>query len=323
MDGGRLRVAIVGCGRMGGVRARAVKALGNLPAVFCDVDIERARRLAALVEPGGIVLEDWRSIDFSGVDSVVVCTPPFTRGPLERAAIEAGLPVFVEKPIGLSSEQCAPVLRALNAKPTLTAVGYMNRYRQTVADAMARLRNSRIVGIAAYWAAPPYGVPWWEDTSLSGGALNDYLTHLIDLARYFAGDVDRVHALATVAAHPHEGRAETGVIGLRFERGAVGSLLYSSAATAKNVAFDVIHEQGVLRLVGWDLRVPSEPPAEPTVDAPDRDAVFFEEMKAFLTAVKEGSPRPILSDFRDAFRTQQVVDAVRRALCTGNVEKVC
>lgn len=315
-----LRVAVVGCGRMGRVRAQAVKASGSTPAVFCDIDIERARRLASLVEPTGIVLDDWRGIDFAAVDALVVCTPPSARGPLERTAVEAGLPIFVEKPIGLSSQQCAPVLQALEARPGVTAVGYMNRYRRSVADAIERLGTRQIVGIAAYWAAAPYATPWWEHPDLSGGPLNDYATHLIDLARYVAGNIESVQAVSLVA-HPDESE-ETAVIGMRFERDAVGSIIYSSAATAKTVAFDIIHDQGALRLVGWDLQLGPETGAEAAVSTPDRDAVFLEETRAFLGAVRARSPVGIRSDFRDAFRTQQVVDTVRRALATGNVETV-
>jgi myo-inositol 2-dehydrogenase / D-chiro-inositol 1-dehydrogenase len=308
---------------MGLVRARAVKALGSLPAVFCDVDIERARQLASSMEPNAIVLADWHGIDFSAVDALVVCTPPFARGPLEQKAVELGLPIFIEKPVGLSSDQCAPVLRALDAKPTITAVGYMNRYRRSIADVIDRLRKRRIIGIAAYWVAAPYGVPWWGETDLSGGPLNDYATHLIDLARYFAGDIESVHAVATVITNSHEKRSEAGVVGMRFECDAVGSLIYGTLANTKSIAFDVIHDQGTLCLAGWDLRVLTETHAESPADPQDRDAVFFDEMKAFLNAVSAGSPGGILSDFRDAFRTQQVVDAIRRALSTGNVEKVC
>jgi myo-inositol 2-dehydrogenase / D-chiro-inositol 1-dehydrogenase len=321
---GQVRIAIVGCGRMGSVRARAAKASGGSPVVFCDVDVERAQRLASLVQPRGTVVDNWRSIDFAAVDAVVVCTPSFTRGPLEREAIRAGVSLFVEKPVGVSIEQCIPVLRALDENPknpSITAVGYMNRYRPSVADARWKLKNRRILGIAAYWAAAPYGVSWWKDHELSGGPLNDYATHLIDLARYFAGDIVSVQAFTTTS-HAAEGPAESGAVIMRFRSSAVGSVVYSAAARTKGIGFHIIHEDGTLDLVGWNLRLQSDGNGESTAENLDRDGIFVDELRVFLNAVKTGSCDAILSDYRDACRTQRVVDAVKRALLSNNVETV-
>src|SRR6266542_3034427 len=93
-----LRIAIVGCGRMGLHHARSSTQLGHRITVACDVDLARAVALAAN-HPGCQSVADAARIRWSEIDAVFVCTPPFARGPVELLAVEAGVPIFLEKPI--------------------------------------------------------------------------------------------------------------------------------------------------------------------------------------------------------------------------------
>ena len=196
-DAHPLRIAIVGCGRMGLHHARSGSQLGHRVVVACDVDAARASALAAAY-PGCEVVSDAATIRWDEVDAAFVCTPPFARGPVELFAAQAGVPVFLEKPIGLSATQCLSALAAFRHKGTITSVGYMNRYRASVRRARSLLEGENVLGFAAHWVCAAYRVPWWGDQALSGGQLNEQCTHLIDLARHLAGEVTEVNA--TVAA---------------------------------------------------------------------------------------------------------------------------
>ena len=141
-----MRVAVVGCGRMGRERAMAAASFGVEPVLLFDEDSSRAKSLAdecpsARTVKGSDVLFDER------LDALFICVPPFCRGPLELRAIGSGIPLFVEKPIGVTSGQVRAVLDNLVRTPVLTAVGYMNRYRNSVSCAKAILRSRHIIGI--------------------------------------------------------------------------------------------------------------------------------------------------------------------------------
>src|SRR5262245_54888692 len=99
-----IRVAILGCGRMGRQRARAALSLGAQIVAVYDPEQARAREVASLA-PGSRALEDWRDLELASLDALFVCTPPNARGQVELSAIECGVAVFVEKPIGLSVAQ--------------------------------------------------------------------------------------------------------------------------------------------------------------------------------------------------------------------------
>src|SRR6185369_2001071 len=108
------RVAIIGCGRMGREHARAATLLGARVSVLYDLEAASAERLAGEY-PQSAVVKDWREINWRTIDAAFVCTPPSCRGPVERSAAEAGVPLFMEKPIGISAGQCLQLYRLLSA----------------------------------------------------------------------------------------------------------------------------------------------------------------------------------------------------------------
>ena len=85
-----LRIAIVGCGRMGLQHARSASQLGHRIRVACDVDVARASALAS-EHPGCEVVTDAANVRWDEVDAAFVCTPPFARGPVELFAAQAGV----------------------------------------------------------------------------------------------------------------------------------------------------------------------------------------------------------------------------------------
>lgn len=312
-----LRVAIVGCGRMGVQHARSASALGHRVVVACDVDGTRAAALAAS-HPACEVAMDPANIRWSEVDAAFVCTPPFARGPVEVFAAESGVPVFLEKPIGLRATQCLAILKKVREKGLVTSVGYMNRYRASVRRARSLLETEPALGFAAHWVGAAYRVPWWGDPSLSGGQLNEQCTHLIDLARYLVGEVAEVNAFAQPAV---EGAGNSSVsMVLRFRNGTLGTVLCGSLAREKQIGCRVFTSRGQLVLDGWDFK-----PFAMFGDGgelPPGEDVFMAECAAFLDAVRTGDRGSILCDLADAMRTQRVVDAIRTALDEGRPQAI-
>ncbi|MGE5049180.1 MAG: Gfo/Idh/MocA family protein, partial [Deltaproteobacteria bacterium] len=228
-----LGIAVVGCGRMGLQHAKSAAQLGHRVAIACDVDLSRATALAA-AHPGCIALADPASIPWAAVDAAFICTPPFARGPVELFAARAGVHLFLEKPIGLSATQSAPVLSAARAARVITSVGYMNRYRASVRRARALLSAESPLGFASHWFGAAYRVPWWGDPALSGGQLNEQCTHLVDLARYLMGEIVEATALAQPPAQPGRGPGSV-AIALRFESGALGTVTCGCLALEKQI----------------------------------------------------------------------------------------
>jgi len=312
-------IGIIGCGRAGREHARASTLLGAQVALLCDPDISRATALAREY-PESVVLEDFHSIDWSSIDAVFVCTPPASRGPAELAAIQAGIPVMMEKPVGLSAEVCRPLLKALREKPVINSVGYMNRYRDSVISAQKLLENTQRVGIVCNWIGGIYRVPWWLQRNASGGPFNEQGTHLVDLCRLFLGEVTEVFAMAGNSSI-HQDIQETVIVTLRFLNETLGTIFYSCRASEKHIQFQIFSTTHSVALEGWDLKIKAQPGGLEGMTSSDED-IYLKEDAAFFNAISSGDQGLVKSSLEDAIRTQLVVDTIQKSLVSRKPEHV-
>jgi myo-inositol 2-dehydrogenase/D-chiro-inositol 1-dehydrogenase len=306
------RVLIVGCGRMGQTRAVACRRLGAHIEAVLDVDSSAAHALARECEAGS-VLDDLAQVDWAQLEAAIVSTPPADRVPAVLAALRAGVPVLMEKPVGPSASAVHEIIAQLKSRPAVTAVGYMNRYRRSVLQLREDLRGKAVFAVVCKWVAPPYEKPWWHDDA---GPLRDYATHLVDLCRFLVGDIAEV--AATVTRERDNGRlGESAALSLGFAGGACGSLFTSSLGEEKHISFDVFFDGGTATLEGWDLRRGGD------AEEPEDGAMVFErETQAFLAAACGAIGSAPLCDFHDALQTQLVVDAAYSAARTGETQRL-
>jgi len=292
---------------MGKERAKAAKSFGVSTLLLFDEDAGRAESLAT--ECSGAQCLNYPGEWFDNkLDALFICTPPYCRGPLEIQAVDVGVPFFVEKPVGVTASQVEAVLERLDRGHVINAVGYMNRYRNSILHSRKVLIGRSLLGISAHWIGRKYRVPWWSVPELSGGPFNEQATHLVDLVRVLAGSVKILHAAANSPEN------ETSVLAslLLQDRG-LGSFLYSCEAGEKDILIAVETSEGALELRGWDLEL-----VRNTIDGslpePESMPIFEKETHAFLHAVKTRNPKLILADFRDAFQTQVVMDTAVRMI---------
>lgn len=302
-----LTAGIVGCGRMGRERARCASALGISVASVFDPDGTRARALADSI-PGCMVQKSAVDVVASKPAMVFVCTPPFARGPIESVIIAERIPLFVEKPIGVTACQVAHVHEALGAAPLVHAVGYHNRCRGSVRHLKALLSGIRVIGVSAYWVGDKYAVPWWLPKEQSGGPANDQLTHLVDLCREFCGEV------ATIAKVRPKRLIETSEsrtfgLSLAHDNGALSNVLYSCEALTRQICFRVMTEKGGASLTSWNLSLTENDIDQTGLSLPTED-IFLVETECFLKAIVSQRLEEVGCTFSEAWKTQQLMDRI-------------
>ena len=87
-----------------------------------------------------------------------MCTPPADRRDALEAALAHNIAVFSEKPIATTAAEARDVADVIDAAGVIAAVGYMNRYRESVGVAREILEASPPFAIAAYWTCGRYAV---------------------------------------------------------------------------------------------------------------------------------------------------------------------
>lgn len=141
----RAGVAVIGCGVIGTIRARLAAvhpAVSSL--VVCDVEEERARRLAEACGIDAVETDHRAAIRRPEVDAVFVSTGEGDHFGPAMEAIRAGRHLLVEKPFVLDLEQGRRLVEAAEAAGVEIYVGYTQRFRRRFASAMEQVRAGRL-----------------------------------------------------------------------------------------------------------------------------------------------------------------------------------
>jgi predicted dehydrogenase len=222
----------------------------------------------------------------------------------------------MEKPVGISAEQCMQLNGVLKTTPVIHSVGYMNRYRSSVLQVRKLIRESEPIGIACNWIGTPYRVAWWLHLAHSGGPFNEQATHFVDLCRFLMGEVVEVFALSRRSVDRAD-IDDTISVTLRFANATLGTLLYSCRASGKQIGIEVFSSAGSLRLEGWGLKLAG---VEEAAACPED--VYAKEDAAFFRAIAVADQSLIQSSLADAVQTQLVVDAIQASLVSRRPETV-
>jgi predicted dehydrogenase len=220
------RLALLGCGWVADMHARAAAACGYPVVGLANHRLESAERFAA---EHGIerVTTDWRSLASApDVDVVVVCTPNALHAEQSLAALAAGKHVLCEKPMATSVADGEAMLAAAARHDRLLLVLHPWRHHDAViavrgaiaAGELGRVVRTHGYGVHADWG--PGG--WFTDPVLAGGgALVDMGIHAIDTARFLLGEPEPRRVLASIrTVHGDYEVDDDGIVLIDWEGGA-------------------------------------------------------------------------------------------------------
>ena len=188
----RPRIGFLGVGWIGLNRMNALAASGHAE-VAAVADPNPDMVTAALIEAPDATpvtsLEDLLAFD---LDGIVIATPSALHADQAVAALEAGLAVFCQKPLGRSEAEARRVTDAARRADRLLGVDLSYRHTRGMEE-VRRLIQSNALGrifAADLTFHNAYGPdkPWFYDRELAGGGcLMDLGTHLVDLALWTLG----------------------------------------------------------------------------------------------------------------------------------------
>ncbi|SFT96825.1 Predicted dehydrogenase [Geodermatophilus amargosae] len=279
----RLRVACVGTGFIAGQHLRALSEMADVQIVaVADTQPERAEEVATRYEARSYA-DGATLLATEELDAVWLCVPPFAHGALEAAAIARGLPFFVEKPLALDLPTAQGIADQLAGTGLTTAVGYHWRHLDVVERAVELLAGTPAQLVTGYWWDKTPRVPWWPRRAYSGGQVIEQTTHIFDLARHLAGEIDTVTAAERAAPDGGEDVPTAASSLLRFASGAVGSISSARVLAGRHrVALHVVADGLVLEvsergLTDHELRVGTEHGAE--VLRSEQDPITAEDLE--------------------------------------------
>lgn len=341
-----VKVGLIGFGLAGAVfHAPLVSATQGLRlAAVVTSSPERARE-AQSVYPGVRVLKTAEELweRRRDVDLVVIATPNRTHAPLARAALDAGLPLVIDKPLAATAAEGRRLVEEAARRGLLLTV-FQNRRWDGDFLTLRRLLGSGALGRVLRFESRferwrPEAKPGWRQSGAegdAGGLLYDLGSHLIDQALLLFGPARRVYAELDRPYPGMEVDNDT-FVALTHDGGVRSHLWMSSAAAQPGARFRVLGSAAAYTKLGLDvqeeaLRRGGRPGETGWGEEPEQlwgRVGAGDELRAVRTepgcyqcfyqslvpAIREGAPPPV--DPADAVAVLEVIEAALRSHADG------
>ncbi|QTN38501.1 Gfo/Idh/MocA family oxidoreductase [Cryomorphaceae bacterium] len=192
----KIRVGIIGYGKMGQLRHQASEATG-----LSEVIAISEPNLVDGVGEGLPNLSHDEIVSREDIDAIVICTPNFLNKELTIAALRAGKHVFCEKPPAFTGKDMEEIIAVEQESGKCLMYGFNHRHHDSV------MKIKEIIASGEYgsvlWMRGRYGKSvtddyykqWRSKKELAGGGiLMDQGIHMMDLFLYLGGKFDTVKA---------------------------------------------------------------------------------------------------------------------------------
>ncbi len=302
-----IKIGAIGLGRLGYQHAFNLRF--SIPGVelvaLCDMNEEK---LVTTAKAWGVphTYTDFEAmIQNQELDAIAITSPSHLHTLQIAQALEQGLHVFSEKPLGTTVEECRIAEAAVEKHPELVfMLGFMRRYDPSYAYARKMVVAGKIgkpILFRGYSQDPETSIKGAiAYAGHSGGQFIDMAVHDIDLARWFmASDPKTIFAIGGCYAHPEFGQFKDGdnVSALMHLQNDSMAFLFAgrTAPHGYNVETEIVGTKGTLRIASV--------PQKNMVEILDEHGVrkecsqdfierfgeaYLNEMNEFISCINEG-----------------------------------
>lgn len=201
----RIKIGLIGCGKQAPKHIGGLKKVPGVEIVLADVQAGIAEGLA---EKEGV---GWSShpddvFGDSGIHAIDICTPTESHFELITLALKEGKDVFCEKPLCKSLQEAIQLKELATEIGRVVMVGYIYRFSPIFELGYHLFRKQRINGESLVLGRPLWGFLrlggrgshqlWKHQRAQGGGAINEMLVHMIDLAAWYFGPFNKVEVLS-------------------------------------------------------------------------------------------------------------------------------
>ena len=203
-------------------------------------------------------------IDDPNVNAIYIATPPSSHATFAIMAMKAGKPVYVEKPLASSYEDCARINRISEETGMPCFVAYYRRYLpyfQRVKEIVGNGTIGNVVNVQIRFSVPPreldydsHDLPWRLQPDIAGGGyFYDLAPHQLDLLQDMFGVITHAHGYTANRAHLYQAE-DTISASFKFENGVPGSgsWCFVGHQSAREDSIEIIGEQGMLSFSVFD-----------------------------------------------------------------------
>ncbi|MDD9271810.1 Gfo/Idh/MocA family protein [Paenibacillus sp. GCM10023248] len=275
MGGKKLKVALVGCGRISANHFEAIDKNPNLELVaVCDALQERVEEAAQKWDVASYTSYE-EMLDKSEINIVTLCTPSGLHSKQAVMAASRKIHVITEKPMAITLKDADMMIEASIKNDVKLFVVKQNRLNTTLQLVKRAVKKNRfgkiyMATVNVFWQRPQsyYDAASWRGTwELDGGAFMNQASHYVDMLEWLIGDVEKVYAITDTMGRDIEAE-DTGSAVLRFQNGVIGNMNVTMLTYPKNLAgnLTILGEKGTVIVGGtsvntiekWEFDEPDE-----------------------------------------------------------------
>jgi predicted dehydrogenase len=322
-----MNVGFIGVGGVAQPHLQNLSAIedANIVAV-CDIMPGRAQEVGE--KYGAKAYTDYHEmLKNEQLDACYVCVIPGGHGTIELDLAQAKIPFYAEKPVHLDLTACQKVLDVVESSGLITGVGYHKRYTKASLESKKWIDAKKVSLVEGWWYGGFVGAPWWRQMKLSGGQLVEQTTHIVDMARFLAGEVHTVYGVGSTGAMTdieNYDIHDTSIVTLHFDSGAIGQIT-SGCIAEKNGGsrVDIVVKGRDWQAQIGDNATLKDAEGEQKIES---NLTWQEQLgqgdNAFLNAVRSGDKSGVTSDYRSGVQTLAITLAANESMATGQPVKV-
>jgi predicted dehydrogenase len=323
----QINVGIIGAGLIGDKRAAVI--LNNRESKLVGIADPDFARAKAFGEKYGVeAYSQWKELlKRVDLDAVIIAVPNAFATPIVLAALAAKKHVLIEKPFGVTAKESSAMLAAAKKSKKVLKVGFNHRFHEAIIKAHEIFENGGIGKVlfirSRYGHGGRVGMEkeWRFNKKISGGGeLLDQGVHLIDLARWFGGEMKTVYGLAQTKFWKTE--VDDNAFAL-MANDRVTVSFHASTTQWKNLfSFEVYGDLGYLEIVGKGGSYGEESLTYGKTNlgfAPKTEFFTFNggdqswqrEWANVTQAILEGAK--VIGDAEDGLRANQIIEALYKS----------
>jgi predicted dehydrogenase len=223
----KLRLAVIGAGRLGGFHAQKLAKRDDVELVAIVDTVESSRQRVAS-ECGAKPLADYAEL-IGQVDAAVVATPTTFHYDVSRKLIDAGMHLLIEKPLCTTHIDAERLVKIAQQRGVVLQVGHVERFNPAFQAAAAKIDSPKYIeGVRS---------SGYTFRSTDVGVVLDLMIHDIDLVLSLVrGRLRKIEAIGVPVVGPHEDAANAR---LEFDCGCVAVL------SASRVSYEAVRRMHI------------------------------------------------------------------------------
>jgi len=204
------QILVVGCGSIGERHVRCLQKTGRAQVVVCESRPSVLEKVRGDYQVEGFASFD-EALNSRPFQGVLICTPAHTHIPLSLIALKSKAALLIEKPLSTSLEGINEFQSEVETTKSYVAIAYVYHFMPAFVAVREFLREgalgkplqvSVVAGQHFPTFRPAYREIYYTRHETGGGAIQDALTHLINVIEWMVGPTNRITCEARHQALP-------------------------------------------------------------------------------------------------------------------------